>query len=429
MNTNDFIDKIGIKYGYDIELVDALKRCVPAMIEGKNEEEISLLMDTLERVQIYTFDKQPKEEEILAIKNQKLNGRNDHVKFISCDKGEYEKADAPGAYMGEPVFDENMNIVDRVGVIYLTNLYSNSETAKFYGTKINLSHLIHELGHAWAAQKDEFIQEENGDYINTIGAVKFYNKVDRETCTSEEIGVEGLYIEEALNSIEEEEALYRILGISDFHDIPGYVSSEYQGAMTAMMRYYIEKLGKSPFENLRIHKDRKEIDQLQEIFDETDFAKSMKESDRYTNKEKKFESVQKTSMSDDTKKYIKDFFEEYRELYFTPPKNTDFLRNLDNTMEQLYNFNSIKYNYDITREDISDAYSKTQVSILSEGYVPVNQATEIIEKRKEQERPQVTLSSLAKEALKEGIRKGEIQYIEEQELNNEEEKTKDERSM
>lgn len=421
MKIFDCIDRIGYKYGYDFELVDALKRCVPAMIQGKTEEDINLLMDTLERVQIYTFDEQPKQEEIDAIISKKINGRNEHVRTMLYDRGEYGKEVSPGAYVNEAIFDDDMNIVDRVGIIYLTNLYSNSKTSKFYGTKINLSHLIHELGHAWGSQKGEFQQEENGDYTMLIGTAKFHYRVDRKAHIVEGTGIDGLYIEEALNSIEEEEALYRLLGIENFNNIPGYVPSKYQGAMTDMMRHYIKKLGKSTFEGIRIQKDRQEIEQLQEIFDETNFMKSMQEMDYYTNKEKQLDSAQDTSMSDRAKKRVKDFFEKYRDLYLAPHKNQGFLEHLDRVLEQLYNFTSIQYSYDIYKEDIKQAYQQTQVSILVEGYIPVNQAAEIIEKRKNQESLQVTLSNLAREALEEKIRIGEVTDLEGKEKKSEEE--------
>ena len=430
MQIFDCIDKVGNKYGYNSELIDALKRCIPVMIQGKTEEDINLLMDTLERVQIYTFNEQPKQEEIDAITNKKINGRNNHVKIISYDKGEYGKTVSSGAYISEPIFDEDMNIIDRIGFIYITDLYSNSKTAKFYGTKINLSHLIHELGHAWGAQKSEFQQEDNGNYTMSVGAAKFHNIVDRKTKTVVEAEVDGLYIEEALNSIEEEESIYRLFGIDDFHKIPSYVPSKYQGSMTAMMRYYIEKLGKNTFEKLRIQKDRREIEKLQEIFDQTNFMKKIQEKDYYANKEKKLNCAQNTSMSDKAKKIIKDFFEKYRDLYLMPQKNKGFLGHLDRVMEQLFNFTSIKYSYDIFSEDIKKAYQEAHFSILVEGYVPVNQVAEIMEKRKKQEITQATLSNLAREALEDKIRMGEITDLpKENRVNKREEKTIDETSI
>ena len=209
LEINDLIDEVGVKYGYDQELVEVLKRCIPAMIEGKSKEDAKLLMDTLKRVQIYTFDSKPLEEDIENIKKEKFNGRNDDVKTKPYDTGEYGKGVSAGAYISEPVFDENMNIVDRIGFIYVTNLDRTSETLKFYGTKINLSHLIHELGHAWAAQKDEYIQDDEG-YTFKVGTGEFYNRVNRETHEVEGTTAKGIYLEEALNSIEEENALYRL---------------------------------------------------------------------------------------------------------------------------------------------------------------------------------------------------------------------------
>lgn len=430
MQILECIDRVGQKYGYDTELMNALKRCIPVMIEGKTEEDINLLMDTLERVQIYTFDDQPEQEEIDAITRRKINGRNNHVKEIACDKGEYGKKVSPGAYVSEPIFDDNMNIIDRVGFIYVTNLYRSSETSKFYGTKINLSHLIHELGHAWGAQKGEFQQEENGDYTMTIGTAKFHNRVDRNGKIAEETGIEGLYMEEALNSIEEENALYRLFEIDDFHNIPGYVQSNYQGTMTDMMRYFVEKFGKETLEKIRIQKDRSKIEKLQEIFDETNFMKGMDGIDYYSEKEKKLNSAQDTSMSDSAKKRIKDFFEKYRSLYLMHHKKQDFLGHLDKVMEQLFNFTSIKYSYDIANEDIKQAYSQTVFSILAEGYVPINQAVAIMKERKKQEIPQVTLSGLARQALEDKIRIGEVTDLpEEKRISGREEKTIDESSI
>lgn len=412
MEIFDCIDKVSKKYGYSPELINALKRCVPAMIEGKNEEDIKLLTDTLERVQIFTFEKQPKQEEIDAIKEQKLNGRNKHVETIMFDKGEYGKGVAAGAYVNEPVFDDNMNIVDRVGFIYLTNLYSNSATADFYSTKINLSHLIHELGHAWVAQKDEFLQEENGDFITRIGTAKFYNRVDKETHTVEETGVEGLFLEEALNSIEEENALYKVFGISDYKEIPGYVPSNYQGLMTSIMRHFIEKLGNNILEGVRIRKDSNITEKLQEIFDETNFMKQLKNEEYFNNKEKILKSPQNTSMSDIAKNKITEFFERYRSVYLTEHVNIGFLDHFDNVLEQLFNFWTIKYSYDFGKEDVKNAYEQTIMAILKEGFVPINQAADIIEERKKQKSAPVTITSLAREALNDKIREQEVENAE-----------------
>ena len=81
-------------------------------------------------------------------------------------------------------------------------------------------------------------------------------------------------------------------------------------------------------------------------------------------------------------------------------------------MEQLYNFSSIKYNYDLGKEDIKNAYEQTITVILKEGFVPINQAVDIIEERKKQESSPITISSLAREALNDKIREQEVENAE-----------------
>ena len=137
----------------------------------------------------------------------------------------------------------------------------------------------------------------------------------------------------------------------------------------------------------------------------------IQEMDYYTNKEKQLNCIETTSMSDKAQKRIKDFFEKYRSLYLMPHKNRDFLEHLDRVLEQIFNFTSIKYSYDISQQDIKQAYQQTGLSILAEGYTPINQAVAIIEERKKHKTPQVTLSHLAKEALGDKIRIGEVADI------------------
>ena len=411
MEINEYIDNIGNKYNYSTELIDALKKCIPVMICDKSEEDVALLMSTLERVQIYTFDDQPKKEEINYILENKLDGRNKHVKWITLNRGEYDNTTSPSAYVNEPVFDENMNIIDRVGFIYLKNLRENSETANFYGTKINMSYLIHELGHAWAAQKDEFLQDPNGNYTMSVGTSKTKGKVDRKTHTVEETNVTGLYVEEALNSIEEEDSLYRIYGVNNFKDIPNYLESEYQGPMTVMMRYFIEKLGFDYIKNIRYQKDYSKIEILEKVFKETDFFKIVHNPDYFKRKKEVIDSAQNTSMSENSKERVKKFFNKYNKLYMSLHVENGFLEHIDKVMEQLYNFSSIKYSYNIFNEDMNQAYQQTLLSILKEGYIPINEMYDIIEINKKKENK---INEIIKEAIDNKIRTGEIEVVDKQ---------------
>ena len=119
------IEMISQKYGYDEELSTSLIRCVLAMTEGRSYEEVRLLLDALERVEIVTFDESPTQEQIDDIKNQKINGRNNHVTFNTSQIGEYEKGKLESGYVTEAIFDQDMNIIDRIGFIYLLKLPNN----------------------------------------------------------------------------------------------------------------------------------------------------------------------------------------------------------------------------------------------------------------------------------------------------------------
>lgn len=114
MDFNKYIDNAAKKYSYNKDIVSALKRCIPIMAKGKSEEIVQMIINTLDRVQIIDFETQPTQEQIDNIEKNKLQGRNENVKIINPDLGEYGKNVPPGAYCNTPVFDENMNIVDRI---------------------------------------------------------------------------------------------------------------------------------------------------------------------------------------------------------------------------------------------------------------------------------------------------------------------------
>ena len=87
MDINKRIEEVAKKYNYNNELVEALKKCVPVMAKGKSNSEIELLMETLSRVEILDFSKQPTQQQLDEIEKTKTAGKNEHVKFITKSKG------------------------------------------------------------------------------------------------------------------------------------------------------------------------------------------------------------------------------------------------------------------------------------------------------------------------------------------------------
>ena len=400
MEIDERIDWIAQKYNYNTELREALKRCIPIMIENKSNPEIELLMKTLERVEIIDFNSKPTKQQLDEVENRKLNEKNKHVLFDTKDKGEYGKKVALGAYHSIPIFDENMNIVERVGYIHLTRLAENSQAAKAYQSTINLSHLIHELGHAWSSQKAEYIQKENGDFTINIGMSTTNCKVNKENHTVTEDDVKGLFIEEALNTLEEENTLKKLLAIDSVNQIPGYVPSEYQGLMKGVIESFVQNIGQLPFSKAKILKDYTDLEKYQEILESTDATKNLNSKGWNEQKKESFSKVQELEgVPDEMKAEIQDFFGKYKHVFLKTEQDGHFFEKLDNVLEQLFDFNFIKYNFNILESEKNrEIYLEILKKITIEAYAPLNEAKEEIENYNKKKN-EISINHLAKQAL------------------------------
>lgn len=383
---NDNIEAVSKKYGYSKELNNVLKRIVPCMLKDKNDESKKMLFETLNRVKIFVLPYGATKEDIDKCQKEIYGDINKGIEFVSENRGEYGKGMAPGAYNTEPVFDENMNIIDRKSFLYVTELSNNSKLCKEYDTNINLSHLIHELGHAWASEKQEYIQDENGNYITNVGACTLKCSVDKENKKVESIGYENLLIEESLNTIEEENVLCELLNIDNIKELneKGYVPSIYQGTQTDIMKSYIEKFGKESFDNFRFLKDKEALKEIEKALEDTPAWVKISTEEYEKNKKEKFKKVNELDVSDDAKQRINEFFDKYSDVYF--PDNSKFtaMQKLENVFTQLYNFNSIKYNFNIIKNDNNmEIYKQVVIAMTQEGYVLKNQAKDIVRSNKE----------------------------------------------
>lgn len=381
-NIEAYIDQIAEKFGYDEELVSQLKRVVPIMTEGKSEEVKNMLFDTLNRVKIFVMENDPTREDVEKCKQEVMGKDNKGVTFVEEDRGEYDnRGVAAGAYVNEPVFDEEMNIVGRNSFIYTTKLGKYSKLAGLYDTRINLGHLVHELGHAWASEKGEFVQNSDGSYVTNVGAYTNISEVDKEKRKVKSKSYEGLMIEEALNTIEEENVTFKLTGIDDLRELRqnyDYVPSNYQGMMTDMMRAYIEKFGKEHFDKFRILKDREALKEIENALEDTEGWKTI-QTEEYTEKKKaKFDKVNDLETTEGAKQIINRIVNEYSDDFF--PDNTKFtpMQKLDNVFTQVYNFSTARYNFGILGNDHNmDIYKEVMTSIISEGYVLKNQAKDL----------------------------------------------------
>lgn len=379
-NIEEYIDKISEKFGYDEELSNQLKRIVPVMIQDKSEDIQNLLYDTLDRVKIFVMEKAPTAEDVEKCKQEIMGKDNKDVTFIEKDRGDYDKRGvATGAYTNEPVFDEDMNITGRNSFIYTTKLSKYDRLKDVYGTRINISHLIHELGHAWASEKDEFVQDGN-EYITTVGAYKGRTNIDKEKREVRAYSYNGLMLEESLNTIDEENILCNVLGIESIKELSGkgYVPSNYQGLMTDIMRSYVEKFGKERFNNFRFLKDKESLKELENAIKDTEAWQTLQQGEYTERKKAKFDKINELETTENAKNLINKIVREYSEDFF--PDNTKFspMEKLENVFTQVYNFSNAKYNFGILgNEHNANIYKEVMTAIVQEGYVLKNQAKEL----------------------------------------------------
>lgn len=376
-----FLDDVANKFGYSVTLTNDLKRIVPLMLKDKDETKKQMMLDTLAQVKIFVLPEDASLDELEQCKVEVFGKDNHGVTFEEMDMGEYSKNDFPaGAYVSEPVFDDDMNIVGRNRMLYVKELSKYSSLQQVYGSNINLSHLIHELGHAWAAQTDEYIQNADGTFVQNVGACAITSRVDsqRKVVTSE--ATDGLFVEETLNTIQEEKVLLELTGANSISELAskGYVRSSYQGMQTDIMKSYVEKFGLEPFEEYRYSKDSTVLAQVERALSETEAWKILGTTEYTEKKKEKIADVEKLAVSPESINRIKSLFDEYHGVYF--PNNSSFtpMQKLNNVLEQLYNFNSVKYNFNIMGNDNNlEIYKSVVSSIVAEANALRLQAKDI----------------------------------------------------
>lgn len=379
-NFNEEIDRISKKYGYSEELTDVLKRVIPVKAEGKTEEQIDMLLNALDETKIFVLPVDAKVEDLERCKNEIFGDQG--ITFKDAEQSEYNNVElAAGAYISEPVFDENMNITGRNRMLYVKELYKNSKLREVYGTSIDLDHLVHELDHMAVAQKDEYVQNPDGSFVQNVGAASITHSVDRNSRTVISEKVDGLFIEETLTTINQEREILRLTGARSINELKdkGYVQSSYQGFQTDIMKAYVEKFGAEAFVEHRYSKDKSVLNDIEVALSETEAWQTLG-NDKYvsTKRERITECIDGLEVNDEAKDKIRTIFEKYDDIFFSTNSGMTPLDKLDNVLTQVYNFNTVKYNFGILGNNKNmELYKKVVTSIISEGYALKNEARDI----------------------------------------------------
>lgn len=382
------VEEVCAKYGYNCEdkegrdsLKTVLLKIIPAMLKDRNEQDRQLFYRMLKNTPIAVVDnitpeKLEKLKEIYIGKNV-----NEHIIEQKPDLGEYGKTIGAGAYVAEPIFDENMNLQEKRSFIYVQNI-KDQKIANFLGTNINVSDLIHELGHAWNAEKKQFEIQENGILKERIGMAEFTYSFTKDKETNKFfkkcINQQGLMIEESYNTLEEERAMARYMNIPLSQMKKEYketlIPSIYQGYMKEFMEYMLENLGEEDFKRYRLYGDESRKIKINNLMEKTDYWKNrttdiLASSESPRNYERKREVISKIN-----EEKVQSFFEKYKDIYFPNISQMTPLQKIENVLEQVYNLNEMKYSMEI------GSYIEFLDRLGYEGFSLINQSKNLLEK-------------------------------------------------
>lgn len=377
------VDEVCEKYGYDdidYDDKDSLKtvllKIIPAMLKDEELEARKLFYQMLEHTPIVVLENIT--EDIYNELVEKY-AENPDLNLIIEENNidEYTKNFGAGAYVSRPIIDKNMKLQGKKSFIYIQKVKDSQK--KFLGTDINVPHLIHELGHAWNAEKDEYVMGEDKILKDRVGTAEFIYSVSKQndktiklTCET----VNGLMLEEGMNTIAEEQAMANYMGISleemkeKYNNI--LVPSNYQGLIKSLVEHMLQKLNAESFKSWRLYGNTESKKQIEACMDKTEYWK---------NRENIVSDNSDSSINYQNKKAIinqigniraQEFFEKYSNEYFPDILQMTPLEKIENVLMQMFNINAIKYIIGV------EHYKEIATFIAKEGYFLVNQTADIM---------------------------------------------------
>lgn len=382
---NKIVNEVCAKFQYDTtdkegnnSLRTVLIRICTIMLKDSNEEDRNLFYEMLRHTPIVVTEKLT-QEGLKQLEEQYIGNINPHILDQNINLGEYSKSVGAGAYVSEPILDENLQLKGKKSFLYIQRV--GEKMQQFFGTDINVSHLIHELGHAWHAEKDEYTMLPNNILKERVGTAEFiysFSKNANGTYTKHFDKVSGLMLEEGMNTLAEEQAMadYMNMSLEDIKDAyrTVLIPSNYQGYISNFVSYMLQQLDSRDFEQWRMYGDSESKERIMSLMARTTYWKNREQdilpnSDSPRNYNKKKQIIARMQSNS-----VQAFFKQYESIYFPDVSQMSPLDKIENVLEQFYNMSTIKYNIDI--ED----YKEFLNSLGYEGYSLINQASDVKKK-------------------------------------------------
>ena len=382
---NKVVNEVCEKFQYDStdrEGNDSLKtvllKICTVMLKDSNEEDRNLFYEMLRHTPIVVTENLTPEG-YKHLEEKYIGNVNPHIVEEKSNVGEYGKNVGAGAYVSEPILDENLQLKGKKSFLYIQKV--NNREQQFFGTDINVSHLIHELGHAWHAKKNQYTMLPNNTLKNRTGTAEFiysFSKNPDGTYTMHTDKVSGLMLEEGMNTLCEEQAMADYMNISLEEMKDKYrtvlIPSSYQGYIANFVSYMLQQLNSKDFEQWRMYGDSESKGRIESLMSRTKYWENREQdilptSDsprNYNNKRQIIARMQGDS--------VQEFFKHYENIYFPDISQMSPLDKIENVLEQFYNMSLIKYSIDL--ED----YKAFLNSLGYEGYSLINQSSDIKKK-------------------------------------------------
>lgn len=395
----DVIEEVSHKFKYNDDLKTVLLKITKSALEGKSYEERTLFFKMLRTTPILVIPQEKKlsHEEIM----EKMMGDvNPHIKDKEeLDQGEYGKQEAAGAFVTSPIIDEDLKLVGVKKFLYITAFDTSGELTenkqKFvdrFHTGINVPHLIHELGHAWASEEKPYTLED-GILTQRMGTVENkYEITDLGNGQYESRGISstGIFIEEGLNTNFEEQTVARFLGISLEEAKKLYLDgtitpSAYQPGISSMTEYLSNNAFKADLSAWRIFGNKVALENLNKSFAKANFYEK-REKLYFRNEMMNGDGQQNIIVArnalfnspKESEEAVK-AMQSMEDVFFPDSTNMTPMQMMDNILQQHYDAGVNKYRLGL------ENYTEMLKVIAREGYGLINQATQIHEQEKGKE--------------------------------------------
>lgn len=251
MDYNSFVQEIGDKYNYDIELRIAIRLSLPLMVEKYGNDKIQDICNLFRNTRIFSSRKMDIETQE-KIESEMTQDINKHVNFI--EENPYQNNDDPGSYYSfVPIIDENDNVIGEKKWIVVKDMKDEVNGSKYkelFGTSINMPYFIHEINHAFAMQDPIYVKK--GNIISSKHGM--YRK-QMEINSNDEYSVvttidsKNLLIEEGINEKYTQDMLTKLMNKENYEEVVQeldaihHVNSTYSSTLINLSDKLIDLLG------------------------------------------------------------------------------------------------------------------------------------------------------------------------------------------